>query len=99
MLLESIQTDRVADLLRALGHPLRLRIAALLDDGPLHVGGIADRLDAPQAIVSQQLRILRMSGVVAATRSHGRALYRLTRPEVTQLLRCMHTHSLDCEAL
>ncbi len=98
MLLERKSTDEVAELLKALGHPLRLRIAALLDEGPMHVGGIASRLGASQAIVSQQLRILRMSGIVAVTRS-GQALYRLIRPEVTQLLRCMEAHSMSCEAL
>ena len=97
-LLERTRFEEVANLLKALGHPLRLRIAALLDQGPLHVGAMAERLGAPQAIVSQQLRILRMSGLVAVTRG-GQAVYRLARPEVAKLLRCMESHPLDCEAL
>lgn len=86
-------------MLKALGHPLRLRIAAILDQEPTNVGTMAERLGAPQAIVSQQLRILRMGGLVAVTRTGGQAVYRLIRPEVGKLLRCMEAHPLDCEAL
>ena len=99
MLLERNQFDETAAMLRALGHPLRLRIAAILDREPTHVGAMAQSLGAPQAIVSQQLRILRMSGLVAVTRTGGQAVYRLVRPEVSKLLRCMENHPLECEAL
>ena len=80
-----------ADLLKALGHPLRLRIVTLLARGREHVGALAERLDIPQAITSQQLRILRMSGLVAATRENGQAVYRLIDPRVVRLIRCMES--------
>jgi ArsR family transcriptional regulator len=71
------------------GHPLRLRIAAILAAGPEHVGALAERLEAKQAIVSQQLRILRLAGVVAATRASGQVIYRLLDPRVFKLLGCL----------
>jgi len=80
-----------ADLLKALGHPLRLRIVTLLARGREHVGALAERLDIPQAITSQQLRILRMSGLVAATRENGQAVYHLIDPRVVRLIRCMES--------
>jgi DNA-binding transcriptional ArsR family regulator len=80
-----------ADLLKALGHPLRLRIVTLLAKGREHVGALAARLEVPQAIASQQLRILRMSGLVAATRDNGQAVYRLIDPRVVRLIRCMES--------
>ncbi len=76
-------------LLKAVAHPIRLCIVDVLAHGPSHVGAIADALDVPQAIVSQQLRILRMTGVVEARRERGLAVYRLAERHLKDLLRCM----------
>ena len=79
----------LADILKALGHASRLRIVAVLCEGEETVGEIAGKLDLPQAIVSQQLRILRMSGLVEASRVKGFARYRLAQPRLRELLRCL----------
>ncbi len=83
------KVDHVAGILKALGHPIRLRIISLLAAKDSHVTELAERLDAPQAIVSQQLRILRMSGLVDATRANGLAVYRLIEPQLHDMLACM----------
>jgi DNA-binding transcriptional ArsR family regulator len=80
---------RLADILKALAHPVRLRIVAVLCDRKETVIGIAERLDIKQAIVSQQLRILRMSGLVAATRENGFSRYGLAEPRLRNLLACL----------
>ena len=82
-----------AEFLKALGHPLRLEILALLADRPEHVGALAERLHVAPAIASQQLRILRMSGLVAATRENGQAFYRLVDPRVLRLLQCLQSEA------
>ena len=79
----------LAEMLKALGHPARLRIVATLCAGDWTVGGLAERLALPQAIVSQQLRILRMSGLVHADRKQGFAHYRLAEPRLRQLVKCL----------
>jgi ArsR family transcriptional regulator len=79
----------VAEVLKAVAHPLRLRIVASLCEGEAHVGALAERLGASQAIVSQQLRILRSHGLVAATRAGGFARYRLIEQNLRGLVRCM----------
>jgi DNA-binding transcriptional ArsR family regulator len=79
----------LADVLKALAHPARLRIVAALCEGEESVTGLAERLGMPQAIVSQQLRILRMSGLVAAERSKGFARYSLAQPRLRQLVTCL----------
>lgn len=79
----------LADVLKALAHPARLRIVAALCEGEESVIGLAGRLGVPQAIVSQQLRILRMSGLVAAERSGGFAVYSLAQPRLRQLVSCL----------
>jgi ArsR family transcriptional regulator len=86
---DAVRANHVADVLKAVAHPLRLRIVASLCEGEAHVGALAEKLDATQAIVSQQLRILRSHGLVAATRSGGFARYRLVEKNLRGLVRCM----------
>ncbi len=80
----------LAEILKALAHPARLRIVAALCEGTESVIGLAERLDLKQAIVSQQLRILRMSGLVAATREGGFARYGLAEPRLRDLITCLN---------
>lgn len=83
------RAEAAATIMKALGHPLRIRIVSLLAKEEQHVGALAETLDAAPAIVSQQLRILRMAGLVETTRDEGRAVYRLARPHLRGLLACM----------
>ncbi len=78
-----------AEVLKAVAHPIRLRIVAALCRGAEHVSALAELLDVPQPIVSQQLRILRGQGLVAATREDGFAWYRLAEPALRDLVCCM----------
>ena len=79
----------LSDILKALAHPARLQIVATLCDGEETVNGLAGRLDLKQAIVSQQLRILRMSGLVAASRTNGFSRYGLAEPRLRDLIGCL----------
>src|SRR5271157_2634764 len=80
---------RLAEVLKALAHPARLRIVAILCEREETVIGLAERLDLKQAIVSQQLRILRMSGLVASTRQDGFSRYALAEPRLRDLVTCL----------
>ena len=79
----------LADILKALAHPERLRIVAALCEGSESVGALARRLDLPQAIVSQQLRILRMSSLVESVREKGFSRYSLAQPRLRDLVACL----------
>ena len=79
----------VAEVLKAVAHPLRLRIVASLCQREENVGALAKKLNASQAIVSQQLRILRSHGLVAARRQGGFARYRLVEQNLRGLVKCM----------
>ncbi len=76
-------------MLKALGHPARLRIVATLCAGDRTVTELEGELGIAQAIVSQQLRILRMSGLVHAARKQGFARYGLAEPRLRQLVKCL----------
>lgn len=84
----------VADTLKALAHPMRVRVIAILIQGPQHVNALAERLGMTQAALSQQLRILRMRGLVQVDRSEGYAYYSLAEPRLKELLRCMESCAL-----
>lgn len=84
------RASQLANLLKALGHPLRVRILAELSKGPRHVNALAERLGAKQAIVSQQLVILRARNVVRATRRDGFKFYELVQERMPNLLELLH---------
>ena len=81
--------EHIATILKAMGHPIRLQIVALLCERDTHVNALADQIGAPQSAVSQQLGILRMRGLVARRRESGLAVYSLAEPRLRTLVECM----------
>ena len=81
--------EHLGELLKALAHPVRLRIVAILTGGPRCVGELADLVGVRQAMASQQLRILRMSGLLQVTREGGYAHYALAEPRLIDLVDCL----------
>jgi len=60
--------------LKAVSHPLRLRVLALLEPGELCVCQVAEVLQVPQSSVSEALRELRRAGFLVE-RKDGRWVY------------------------
>ena len=86
----SIEQSRdVSEILKAVAHPLRLRIIDNLEKGELCVGEIAQRTGKGQAIISQQLKNLRMVGLVKVQRRGGKSYYCIDNTEVNDLLSCL----------
>jgi DNA-binding transcriptional ArsR family regulator len=77
--------------LKALAHPLRLRIVAVLSETETHVNALAAELAVPQSVVSQHLRILRMEGLVDLERKDGFSVYHLLEPRIVDLLTCIES--------
>jgi DNA-binding transcriptional ArsR family regulator len=78
--------DRAAEILKTVAHPLRLRILSLLCSREECVSAMATRLGTKPTAVSQALAILRGEGLVAVTRRHGRASYRLEERALRELI-------------
>jgi DNA-binding transcriptional ArsR family regulator len=83
------QAREIAEILKAVGHPVRLRIVEYLAVGELCVGDLAEKISEKQAIISQQLKILRMVGLVKTERRDGKSFYRINNPHLYELLNCM----------
>ena len=81
--------ERAARVIRVIGHPLRLRLLEELEGGERHVSELVVTTGASQAIVSQQLGILRSEGVVDARRDGARVYYRIIEPKVSMILQCI----------
>jgi len=67
--------DVAAEILRALAHPLRLRIMEFIDKNKvINVNKIYNTLKLEQSITSQHLKILRQAGLVY-TRRDGKFIF------------------------
>jgi DNA-binding transcriptional ArsR family regulator/NAD-dependent dihydropyrimidine dehydrogenase PreA subunit len=76
----------LAKLMRAMAHPVRLQILAILGVKPAYVGKIIELTGRRQAYISQQLALLREAGLVACSREGLNVRYSLTQPRVIQLI-------------
>ena len=86
--------ELVAPIIRNAAHPIRLRILDFLQQQarPCTVTEITDATSAGQAIVSQQLRILKDQGVLYAKRDGNFVLYDIANRSVLLLLDCIREH-------
>lgn len=80
--MESYQQQ--AALLKAIGHPVRLRIVDLLRVEPECVCHLSTALKKSQPYVSQQLAILRNAGVIVDERDGTNIFYRLADDNVAR---------------
>jgi len=83
-------TDRRAELiaehLRALGQPLRVKLVDRLANQPTTVQELVDSFGATQQNVSQHLGVLQRAGIVARHKEGTRVRYELVDPHVLPLL-------------
>ncbi len=75
-----------AELFRTLGHPVRIRVLELLQDGPRPVHELLADIDVESSNLSQQLGVLRRAGLVTSSRKGSTVRYTLATPDVAQLL-------------
>lgn len=75
-----------ASVCKGLADPKRLLIIDALREGELSVSGICDRLDLPQANVSQHLGLLRDKGLVRSRRDGQYVYYSLTSPKIIEAM-------------
>ena len=78
---------RKAELLKALSHPLRLRIVrGLLVNGCRNVGCMEANTGQSQSCISQHLMRLKAAGIVKAERSGNEVYYEVADAEVAAVI-------------
>jgi ArsR family transcriptional regulator len=69
--------EQASRALKAMAHPLRLKILCLLGNQELNVQDIVDGVGTSQSNISQHLAILREKGVLRTRRDANRVFYRV----------------------
>jgi len=81
--------DRESELLKALAHPVRLRMVEGLISNECNVSRIVEKLGLPQSTISQHLSILRNRGGVKARKEGLRTCYKVVDPKVVELVKIL----------
>lgn len=75
-----------AEFFRMLGHPVRIQVLELLQGGPKPVRDLLAAVEIESSSLSQQLALLRRSGIVTTTRDGSSVVYALAGGDVTELM-------------
>jgi DNA-binding transcriptional ArsR family regulator len=81
--------ERASRSLKAISHPLRLKILCTLGGQEVSVQEIVDFVGTSQSNISQHLAILRDKGILAARKDANRVYYRVTDTRTLQLIGMM----------
>jgi ArsR family transcriptional regulator len=84
-----------AELFRTLGHPTRIRVLELLQDGPKAVSELLTELDIEPSNLSQQLAVLRRAGIVVSSRQGSGVVYEFAAADVADLMRAARRFITD----
>ena len=81
--------EQAACALKAMAHPLRLKILCTLGDREVSVQEIVDRVGTSQSNISQHLAILREKGVLCTRKDANRVYYRVSDDRTLTLIAMM----------
>ena len=81
--------DRASRSLKAMSHPLRLKILCTLGDQEISVQDIVERVGTSQSNISQHLAILRDKGILASRKDANRVYYRVGDSRTLRLIGMM----------
>ena len=81
--------DRASRSLKAMSHPLRLKILCTLGEKEVSVQDIVDQVGTSQSNISQHLAILRDKGILDSRKDANRVFYRVSDARLLQLVAMM----------
>ena len=90
--------DRASRSIKAMSHPLRLKILCTLGDEEVSVQEIVEHVGTSQSNISQHLAILRDKGILASRKDANRVYYRVSDSRTLTLIGmmrevfCSHGH-------
>ncbi|HRJ52347.1 MAG TPA: metalloregulator ArsR/SmtB family transcription factor [Candidatus Thiothrix moscowensis] len=89
VLVKEEDIDRASRSLKAISHPLRLKILCVLGDKEVSVQDIVDNVGTSQSNISQHLAILRDKGILASRKDANRVYYRVGDYRTLRLISMM----------
>ena len=75
-----------AEFFKTLGHPARIRILELLSEQEHSVGELMPKLGLESSHLSQQLAVLRRTGMVVARKQGNNVIYSIASKDMSELL-------------
>ncbi len=87
--MQSNNYEKWAEILKTLGHPIRIRILETLLDAEKCVSTIWAHLDLPQSTVSQHLSLLRSKGIVQHERRGSKVNYFVRDKRIEQIIKLL----------
>jgi len=81
--------DRASRALKAMSHPLRLKILCTLGDQEVSVQDIVERVGTSQSNISQHLAILRDKGILTSRKDANRVFYKVSDNRTLALIGMM----------
>lgn len=79
--------EKDSEILKALGHPVRLKIVVgLLDKKECNVNTIVEKLKIPQSTASQHLGVLRSRGIIAPKKKGVETCYFISDERIKKIL-------------
>jgi DNA-binding transcriptional ArsR family regulator len=81
--------NRAAESIKAMAHPLRLKILCLLGNQSVSVQEIVDVCGTTQSNISQHLAILRNKGILGCRKESNRVYYSIDDQRTLQLIQLM----------
>ena len=89
-IIDTEKLDITASRLKAISHPMRISIIALLDENSeLNVTQIHTKLNIEQAAASHHLSILKRKGVLRSKRNGKENIYSLKGDALNRLVECI----------
>jgi len=90
MKIELQKLESASEMLKAIAHPIRIAIVAMLDnDTKLTVTEIYEALEIEQAVASHHLSILKNKGVVLSERCGKNCIYSLKFSRLSEIVSCI----------
>ncbi|OQY53517.1 MAG: ArsR family transcriptional regulator [Candidatus Parabeggiatoa sp. nov. 2] len=81
--------ERAARSLKAMSHPLRLKILCILGEREYSVQDIVEQVGTSQSNISQHLAILRDKGILSSRKEANRVYYRVSDARTLRLISMM----------
>jgi len=83
------QIEQASRAMKAMSHPLRLKILCVLGEHEVSVQDIVDAVGTSQSNISQHLAIMREKGVLRTRKDANRVYYRVGDPRTLEVVSMM----------
>ena len=84
-----------SECLKALAHPVRLRVLFLLETERLTVGQIAKECGVVSHVASEHLRLMQRCGILSREKDGQKTYYQICERHVHEILDCMRNKFLE----